>query len=432
MPHTNPSADLATLAAWMVSSGQFTSAKVTPGGITAKLSSGAPAVVFADRLGTASHAASAIGRAPNQASQKRATSLSTASDVVAILVNNTDTTAFHPSNQYIMANAVQNAGFDTSTLGVTNGDVSLDTIASLTSSGNMVDYFDISTHGMVAVNPLTSQPFLIMLSDSPVTGSVLSKYASDYVAGNLQYAVTLTNGQSGTTPQMAFTMGFITSHVNFQVGAIFVSYACYGQNSAVAGAVQATLQAAHVGRYIGWDNPVGADESDQTDAFIFDRLIGEASTALGVFVPQRSPAQRPFPLDDIQGALYSETRSGPFLTSALNYGQSPADPTGRYPTVNLVVSNFGGQTLGTGIEEYALPSIENVTVNEDPVTPTLTINGSFPAQPGMAGIIDPSTSVGTPVAPISWNKHTNRHPDFRHGQRIQGQRLRRQRQGHSK
>ena len=48
LPHQNLNSDLTTLAAHMVSSGQFSTAKVGYGGITATFSNGATAVLFAD------------------------------------------------------------------------------------------------------------------------------------------------------------------------------------------------------------------------------------------------------------------------------------------------------------------------------------------------------------------------------------------------
>jgi hypothetical protein len=403
LPHASLSADLSTLAGQMVSSGKFKTATVTPGGISATLANGSPAVVFADHVGDSSNKSATPQSAapdPTVAARHRLTASSSAAETIAILVNTTDHSgAFYPQNQTIISSAVTGAGFSNDQYAVNNGNVGLDTIANL-SPGGFVDYFDIATHGMVAVNP-SGNPYYLWLSDTPITSAVIVKYAADYSAGNIVYATMLNDGTFFSNSTFAFTPQFVANHVDFGSGAIVVNESCFGQNPAIASQVQATLKSANVGRYLGWTQPVGGGYADQTDAFIWDRLLGEGSTTLGAFVTQRSPPQRPFPLDDIEGALGNETRTGTFITSSLNYTQSPASTS--YPLANLVATDLGGESVQYPLIEYGLPSISNVAVTEDPVNPTLTIYGHFPVQTGEAAIIDPTQSVATGVTPTTWS-----------------------------
>lgn len=397
LPHTSLQADLTTLATQMVASGKFTKATVTPGGITATLADGAPALIFADHVGDTSNATTSV-RALPQAVLRRPSDVSSNGHIIAVLVNHTDTGgAFHPVNQSIIATTISGVlapgGYT-----IDNGDVQLDTIAAASSAG-FVDYLDLSTHGMVAVNA-SGTSYYAWLSDSPITSATLVKYGSDWTAGNIQYAMELSGNTLYAPPTFAFTPGFVASHVEFANGAIVVNESCLGQNSAITASVGATLKAANVGRYLGWTQPVLGDLADQTDAFIWDRLLGEVNTNLAQFVTQRSPAQRPFPLDAVQGAL-SEMRAGPFSPSTpMTYAQSPA--TSGYPAATLAVSDFGGETVESPIIEYALPSIEYVAISEDPTNPSVTIEGNFPSQPGDAAVVDPSAQTAKAVTPTSW------------------------------
>ena len=402
LPHASLSADLSTLAAQMVSSGAFMTATVSPGGISATLANGSPAVVFADHIGDDSNKSAtpqdAASNAP-LARMRRLTASADAAETIAILVNTTDTSVpFNPANQALIGSAVSAAGFNNDQYAVNNGNVGLDTIANL-SPGGFVDYFDIATHGMVALSPL-GNPYYLWLSDTPITSAALVKYAADYTAGNLVYATVLSSGAFLSTSKFAFTPGFVTNHVQFGSGAIVVNESCFGQNAAISTQVTATLKSAGVGRYFGWTQPVGGGYADQTDAFIWDRLLGEASTTLNAFVTQRVPPQRPFSLDAIQGILGSETRAGAFGTSSNTYAQSPA--SGTYPVSNLQVTDLGGESVQYPLVEYGLPSISNVAVTEDPVNPTLTIYGHFPVQPGFVAVIDPAQTSAKPITPTSW------------------------------
>ncbi len=403
LPHASLSADLSTLASQMVASGQFKTAAVTPGGISATLPNGSPALVFADHVGDTSNATATTAhrvRASSAAdARRRFTSFAPKSETIAVLVNSTDKSgAFNPVNQQVIASAIGGAGFNNGHYGVDEGDVELESFDQI-GIGGSVDVLDIATHGMVAQDA-SGNHYYVWLSDTPITGAELANYATDYAAGNIQYAVTLSNGTIDDEPTFSFTPAFLANHVTFRTGAILINESCDGQEASVASAVRATLKNADVGRYFGWDNPVEGDAADQTDAFVWDRLLGEASTTLAQFVTQRVPAQRPFPLDDIDGILTSETRSGPLGTSTLTYAQSPASAAG--PQANLIVSDFGGENFATPPVEYFLPSISYVAVGEDPANPTLTIYGKFPPQPGTAAVIDPTQTSATAITPTTW------------------------------
>jgi hypothetical protein len=386
----------------MVASGKFATAVVSPGGISATLPNGLPALVFADHVGDTSLAAAAqrVALPPaDDAARRPYETFEGAPETIAILVNNTDKSrAFNPAIQTIIANAITAAGFSGPQYGVDNGDVSLDTIAGV-SAGGFVDVFDISTHGMAAIDN-GGNSYYAWQSDTPLSGAALAKYAADFAQGNLMYAVNLGNSPTFVLPTFAFTPKFVANHVEFANGAIFLNGSCFGQYNTIASRVGATLKSANVGRYFGWTTPVEGAAADETDAFIWDRLLGEGSTALGQLVTQRSPAQRAFPLDAIDSQLTMETRSGPLETSSLNYGQSP--PFSGYVGATLSVSDFGGEQLATRVVEYGLPSISYVAVTEDPANPTLTIYGNFPPQAGEVAIIDPADTQAPGMTPTTW------------------------------
>jgi hypothetical protein len=167
-----------------------------------------------------------------------------------------------------------------------------------------------------------------------------------------------------------------------------------------------------VGRYLGWTKEVGGTDADVTDAFTFDRMLGEQSpsvTGLDAYANQHTPPQRPFPLDQIETAMASENRSSPLETIAEPYTQSDnnyatnalAPPIADGTLARLVISDFGGESVANPTLLYGLPSISQVYVAEGPASGTLTILGSFPAASGSAQITDSSGTY--PLAPTSWS-----------------------------
>ncbi len=190
-------------------------------------------------------------------------------------------------------------------------DVSLDNIVAL-GTGHPLDFLDIATHGIIGgTSPDITYYWLSTTSD---TAASEKTYATDVAAGRVVSAIalTLSQGQALALPSLAFTPNFLTAHVTFNPGAIVDNESCFGQSPLIAVNVRGILQAAGVGRYFGWTKEVDGDDADETDAFMFDRLLGEQSpgiTGLDTFVSQFTPPQRPFPLDQVEGVLASETRS---------------------------------------------------------------------------------------------------------------------------
>jgi len=418
LPHTDLGTDLATLASGMVSSHAYKSAIVVPGGIAARLPDGTPVLIFADRvedLGGA--AASARLRSPAEVRRADAPLSAPNAHEVALLVNETDTSgAFVPGRQFAYGNAFTQSGFGSSTgFGADAVDVSIENLEAL-GSGHPIDFLGMATHGVIGSDPdmpLATNTYYAWLSTTPVTQALITQFQSDYNAGNLLQAVYLTlNKQTVNVPSFAFTPAFLTEQVHFNPGAIFDNQSCWGQSPIIASNVQGVLQAAGVGRYIGWTKEVAGNDADETDAFIFDRMLGEQSpsvTGLDGFMNQRTPPQRPFPLDQIEGAMASETRNSP-IQSPTNepYTQSDvkiainalAPPSADGTMARLIITDFGGENVPNPPIEYALPSISGLQVAESPTNGVLTILGTFPVVPGNVQITD---ATGTyPLTPSAW------------------------------
>ena len=421
LPHTSLASDLNTLAAQMVSSGAYKAAVVQPGGITAKLPDGTRVLIFADRteeLGGPTPAAHS--RAPAAAHRFDNPLSGPNAHEIALLVNETDTSgAFTPGRQFAYGNAFAAAGFGPSTgYGVDAVDVSLTNLAAL-GTGHPLDYFDISTHGMIGSDPsmpLATNTFYAWLSTTLPTPALISQYKSDYSAGNLMSAIYLTLSKTTVpldTIGFAFTPTFLTEHVHFNPGAIVDNESCWGQSPIIASNVQGVLQAVGVGRYLGWTKEVDGLDADETEGFLFDRLLGEQSpskTGLDGFANQRTPPQRPFPLDDIETAMGSETRNSPirpgstaepYTLSDRHFADNASPPPVADGTAaRLIITDFGGENVADAPIEYALPSIAQMQVAENPGSGTLTIQGRFPSASGNAQITDASGS--TQLVPTVW------------------------------
>ena len=427
LPHASLVTDLQTLATQMVSSGAYRSAVVNPGGISAKLPDGTPVLIFADRgeeLGGAT--ASELQRA-SSARGRLDLPLSAANPhEIAFLVNETDTTgAFTPTRQFAYGNAFTQSGFGASTgYGVDAVSVTLANIASL-GIGHPFDFLAMDTHGIIGSDPdnptLATGIYYAWLSDTPANdAATIAKFQSDIKAGNLVNAIYLTvNKQTVTADQFAFTPTFLTEYTKFNPGAIFDNGSCFGQNPLIAANVQATMQAAGVGRYFGWTKEVDGNDSDETDGFILDRMLGEFDrtasgqsipTGLAAYANQHMPPQRPFPLDDIDAVIATETRNSPIQTPQSEpYTQSDkhfsinamAPPIGDGTLARLVISDFGGENVANPTLLYGLPSIAGMYVTESQANGALVIYGSFPAASGGVQITDSSGTY--PLAPTAWS-----------------------------
>ncbi len=417
LPHKDAAADLEAVAKHIVAGKAFAAATVSPGGISATLPDGSRALIVADRpedrgLGVTAVPPSVPGAIGPPTQHE-----------IAFLINEADTQgAFLPARQYDFSGAFRKLGFPAAGYGVDFADVSLENIVAL-GKGHPLDFFDLATHGMVGL----PGPYYANLSTTPIDDAGLALYAGDIAKGTLKYAIELAvTNQKAKLPSFAFTPQFLTEHLTFNPGAIFDNQSCFGQSPLIANAVAATLRGAGVGRYIGWTKTVSEPDADQSDAFLLDRMLGEQSpsvTRLNSYAAQRTPAQRPFPLDAIESVMQTEIRKGPYdcrenvpyaIGLCLHDGYNLKwPPLHDGDITRLIFSDFGGENVPDPPLEYALPSIEYVAVTEysnpysappDPA-PVLNVYGTFPSAKGSVTIDDGSASYRAPVK--SWGPCTS-------------------------
>ena len=415
LPHTSVTSDLTALAAKMVSSGTFKTATIVPGGISATLPDGTLTLVFADRVENLGGATASVRRTVPSGIRPQVQALGPAnSHEAAFLINTIPQPAFMPARQQAFADAFSAALGFAPGYGADDLDVSLDNIVAL-GTGHPLDFLDISTHGIVG----GTSPNIVYywLSTTPDNADSEKTYAADIAAGRVVSAIalTLSQGQNQPLPALAFTPNFLTAHVTFNPGAIFDNESCFGQSPLIAVNVQGILQAAGVGRYFGWTKEVDGNDADETDAFIFDRLLGEQSpgvTGLDTFVSQFTPPQRPFPLDQVDGVLASETRSSKiqtaqnesYLVSDKGFSINlTAPPIGDKTAAKMIITDFGGGNLANAPIEYGLPSIAQMQVAESPTAGTLTILGAFPTAQGTVQITDANGVHALPVTTWATN-----------------------------
>jgi hypothetical protein len=423
LPHTSLASDLTTLAAYMVSSGKFSAAAVSPGGISATLPDGSKYLLFADRvedlggLSPASVAAKIMQQRDTRAARPTLDSdLSPAnSDEIAFLINESGDPAFTPTTQQAFAQAFTNRGFAAPNYGVDALDVSLENILAL-GAGHPLDFLDIATHGAVFEDPATGTHLYGMISTTPITDANNATYAADLRANRLMYGSTLATATISesvlliNTPTYVFTPEYLTTYLTFNSGAIVSNQSCFGQYNGTdtfAGidvAVQATFKAAQVGLYLGWNFTVSNYGADQTDGWMMDRMLGEQTnpnaTGLAQYAYQTSLPQRPFPLTAILDTMADEPRapavSAPYVNTTFAQDPYIAGNVGA----SLISSDFGGSSLANPPIEYALPSISQLQVVETSTGGTLTILGNFPSSKGTVQITD---GTGTyPLTPTAW------------------------------
>jgi hypothetical protein len=421
LPHTGVDADLQALAADMTASGTFSSATVTPGGIDATFPNGRHALVFADRLADLAGPLYAAVSGPRLAGpQPRgrtawmpgpfATNQPVLSGAnaheVAFLVNESDNHAFTPQRQIDFGKAFSNDGFTPANgYGVDVLDVNLENIATL-GTGHTLDFLDIATHGMV-----DDGLGYDMVSTTPISDATLQTYAADIAAGNIKPDVELYSGGAPWLYTLAFDGTYLTEHLHFNPGAIVDNQSCYGQSPVLLRGLglDQILHASGVGRYIGWSDEVQGADADQSDAFLFDRLLGESSpsiTGLNQYAAQHTPPQRPFPLDQIQDAMNDEVRASgpiepwPYSVNATYSESVDATPNPRESGLiaDLVVTDYGAEGQPNAPIEYALPSISRLVADEQ--NAQLDIFGAFPSTPGTVAIA--STAGTATPAPVSW------------------------------
>jgi hypothetical protein len=404
MPHTDVVSDINALAAQMVASGAYTAAAPGPGAISARLPDGTTAVLFTDRQEDLVPQSAAAVAARRPASTRQARSF--ASDAptphqIVFLVNGFDPNAFAPSNQAAYANAFRGLSFAPPNAGVSDLDVTLDNIVALGGAG--IDLLDLSTHG--GIDTYVTPAVYVMDSTTPITAANNLKYKADLAAGLLVPGGEVTLPPFVPTAHYAFTMAYLTKYLHFNPGAIVLNNSCFGQSPDIAAADDAVLRAAGVGRYSGWTKSVNGGDADQSDAFLFDRLLGEdQGSGLQGFAQQRDPIQRAFPLDDVQTVMTTETRAGAFGVKPTTYAVSDdgaatnakANPIADGTAAKLVVRDYGGETVANPPTEYGLPSIGTMSVLESATGGVLTINGRFPTAKGTVLV------GGTEPAILTW------------------------------
>ena len=441
LPHTSVSADVAAVAAHMSADG-FKNVTISPGGIGANFSDGTPAYIFTDREEDVGGGSSATNSA-REAAQRRPFGIGVgpspspspvptgppphttlgpgAAHVIDFVVNTGDTRAFTPSRQYELGSAFVGDGFTAENgyeVDVVN--VTLENITGLGAS-HPLDLFSIATHGAVDLNP---QPRYVWFSQTPVTDTSIQTYAADLAANRVAVSVYLGIGESDQLSEFAFTPDFVAEHVQFNPGAIVDNESCFGQSPSTAAAVAATLQAAGAGRYYGWTKTVLADDADGFDIFLYDRLIGVGSQAMvqsGLeqtvfrdFAANAAAQQRPFPLDAVDAVAFTEPHGaslsdsgGTVPFSVSNDGDAynaSFPPVSDGTTSNLVITDFGGESVANPPIEYALPSIRDLQMKEDQLGGEMEIDGAFPATQGTVSIVN----AGGTFAPLIYSWSTSK------------------------
>ena len=422
LPHQNLNSDLTTLAAHMVSSGQFSTAKVGYGGITATFSNGATAVLFADTPETLAYPP-ASPAASTAVHRNAVPANCTASDAplsdptlheVAFLVDECNG-VFNVTNATTMENAFINEGLQADGYGVDLQNLTLDNIAAL--SDHHIDMLTLEGHGNVIVEKDGSNDF-IMGSAQVVDAASSATYASDIMASpapRVAYSVVLAYPfpSSITKPLWAFTPAFVTENLNFNPGSIVFFHSCLSASPAIVNRLTSELALKNVGYYYGWSKSVISVDDDGTESYLIDRLLGEqppdASNATGLaeIVPQDTPPERPFPLSDVNAALSTTFRRGPLATSnstTETYDESDGgvdnlvDPPSQDGTIaRLVISQPEAAPAPLPLLQ-SLPSITNMEMlSEGASSGTLGINGTFPAQQGFVVVTDSSGSHQVPI-----------------------------------
>jgi len=412
LPGTDPMSDVASVTAHMVSSGAFASATAGPGAISATLSDGTPVVIFTDRV--ADLLATSAARRPSNARRPSGIVVGPppgttigppTSHQILFLVNELDSAAFTPANQQQFGQAFSNLGFQNTGAQIDVAPVTLENIVALGST-HPLDFLDIATHGAVVSLKPGGPQFYANISNTVVSDASRALYAGDLAAGRLVYAFVLTRDKTVSTfTTFAFTPAFVIEHATFNPGAIVDNESCFGQSPLVATAVETAYQLAGAGQYLGWTKPVAGSSADQTDAFLFDRMLGEQSpsqTGMDSFVAQRSPAQRPFALPFVEAVMQTENRSPGIGVGTETYAQDAYATNYVYPPSadgvysRFLVSDFGSANIPNLPIEYGLPSIRFVDVDER-TNPVMGIHGTFPSGQGSVTVTNASGTYPAPV-----------------------------------
>ena len=409
LPHTDATTDLETLASYVRKQRAFSSAQLTPGGLTVQFSDGRYGMIFGDHLDPIEEKQGDIAF-PRPAAAARP--LASAPHEIAFLVADNGDPIFKPALGQQFAAAFPASGWSSSKYASEELGLSLEEILALGRLGPL-DWLDINTHGGVMGD--VKKFSYVWLSTTPVTSTNVVTYDRDMSLGNVLFGIRLTlpaptgsRGISRVAPAFVFTPGFLTEHLSFNPGAIVDNQACFGQNPLIAADVAAILAKGGVATYLGWTKAVAGGDSDETVAFLLDRLLGERApsvTLLDQYVHPRMPPQRPFSLVQVVSAMSTVSRSG-IISRTLHVPYSVSNV--RNP-INLLfpplsdgyVSRFvvtgDGQYLPNPLTEYSPPSIATMQVSEGSPNAMLVIDGQFPPQPG-------TVTVGSAKAPVtSWS-----------------------------
>ena len=404
LPHTSIASDLTALAAYLLSSGTLATARISPlgDGISGTLADGSPVVLFDEAVeypGGIAPSAEEVRIKYQLAARARESTRALSppnGHEVAFLVNESGDPAFTPATQQAFAQAFVNRGFASPNFGVDALDVSLENIDALGAT-HPIDYFDIATHGTAFA--FSDRTIYLWASTTPITDANETSYQGDLGAGTLYHGAVL--GFAGNV--YFFTQGFLGEHLTFNPGAIFINMSCSGQAPAIKELVTQYFGNDGLGLYAGWDNPVTSAGSDQTDAFLLDRLLGEQSpsvTGLDKFATQFIPPQRPFPLAAIWPRMATENRN-PVLLGSVPVVYSTDYSGLATPQASLLITNLNVAAPAADVPiENALPSISTMQIVESINGGTLTINGAFPSETGIASITDSSGTY--PLTPTAW------------------------------
>jgi len=421
---SNPEAAIASLVAWIKTQPSFKDAGEEPGAVWATLADGQPAIFYVDRLADYAVAAPAARRvSPTRPMVPLARARALRQDAgptsgqVLFLVNALDTVAFTPSRQADFAIAFANAGYP----GVLSA--SSVTLENIVAAGSKpTAYFDIATHGGNGFNVYAQRDLYTLSSDTAVTADNYYQYHPEIRAAHLEYSLALLDPDTDrnlpqSIPVYAFTSAWLTQHMKFAPGAVFVNTSCFGANVYPAGkAFVSDLNAAGVGFYAGWTKSVDDLDADETDAYLIDRLLGEQIPSLNdlpKYVLQDSPPERPFQVNDILLELPKKPRDNPIrngsdLTYDLDTSTQPKDldtNSSKQPIADGASAKFTYIGYGTAqVVPLVPPTIAFVNVDEAAAPePTLTISGEFSQAEGDAYITESNLPAAVALPILSWS-----------------------------
>jgi hypothetical protein len=277
LPGTDPMSDVANVAAHMVSSGAFASATAGPGAISATLSDGTPVIVFTDRVADLLAPSDTRRRNGIVVGPPPGTSIGPATQhEVLFLVNELDSAAFTPANQQQFGQAFSNLAFKVPGRKSTSRPSRSKT--SSPSAARTRSTFSISRRtepwSAKAGRPAVLREHLEHARHRCLADAVRER--SCRRTSDLRVRAPK-NKNISTFTTFAFTPAFLIEHATFNPGAIVDNESCFGQSPLIATAVETAFQLAGAGQYLGWTKPVAGPSADQTDAFIFDRMLGEQS-----------------------------------------------------------------------------------------------------------------------------------------------------------